>query len=146
MVFLEKAKYSNVGRDARDVIWSLNNHHTNANDMWYDALNNTPGRNGPEIGTPHESAVEYFIHWLDNDGLPFWPYWESVRSWWELRNHSNVKENAAESVPLGGAFWEDGANTFIHKGTNERRREDLSTDLSKRYLARAEQELGRDCA
>lgn len=190
LVFSEKAKYIYVGRDARDVMWSLHNHHANANGMWYDALNNTPGRVGPEIGAPAESPAEYFTNWLDNDGLPFWPYWENVRSWWELRNLSNVKlvhfanlkrdlpgqihdiaafldidvapdtmeaiiqhcsfdymkENASEAVPLGGAFWDGGAKTFIHKGTNGRWRDDLDTDVSDRYLARAEQELGHDCA
>ncbi len=190
LVFSEKAKYLYIGRDARDVMWSLHNHHITANDMWYDALNNTPGRVGSAIGRPPESAAEYFTHWLDNDGSPFWPYWENVRSWWELRDLANVKmihfadlkrdlpgqivdiaafldidiaadsmekilhhcsfdymkNNATESVPLGGAFWDGGAKTFIHKGTNGRWRDDLDAEVSARYLARAEQELGGDCA
>jgi len=190
LVFSEKAKYLYIGRDARDVMWSLHNHHVTANDMWYDALNNTPGRVGPEIGKPPESAAEYFTHWLDNEGAPFWPYWENVRSWWELSDLENVKlvhfadlkrdmpgqvadiaafldidvapdtmekilhhcsfdymkNNATESVPLGGAFWDGGAKTFIHKGTNGRWRDELDAEVSDRYLARAEKELGRDCA
>lgn len=190
LVFSDKAKYLYIGRDARDVIWSLHNHHINANDMWYDTLNNTPGRVGPEIGAPPESAAKYFTHWLDNDGSPFWPYWENVRSWWELRDHINVKlihfsdlkrdlpsqirdiaafldinvtpvtmqdilhhcsfdymkENASESAPLGGAFWDGGARTFIHKGTNGRWRDELDADVSDKYLARAEKELGQECA
>lgn len=91
LVFSENAKYIYVGRDARDVMWSMYNHHKTANEMWYDALNNTPGRVGPEIGKPPENAVKYFTHWLVNDGSPFWPYWENVRSWWELRGLTNVK-------------------------------------------------------
>ena len=190
LVFSEKAKYIYIGRDARDMVWSLFNHHTTANAMWYDALNNTPGRVGPEIGTPPASVVEYFEHWLDNDGDPFWPYWENVRSWWAIRDLPNVmfvhfadlkndlpgqiaaiaefldieialgtlpeildhcsfdymKTNAAASVPLGGAFWDGGAKTFIHKGVNGRWHDVLSDDLSNRYLAKAEQELGKDCA
>jgi aryl sulfotransferase len=190
LVFSDKAKYIYVGRDGRDVMWSMYNHHATANDMWYDALNNTPGRVGPKIGTPPESAAAYFTHWLDNDGAPFWPYWENVRSWWELRDLANVKfihfadlkrdlrgqiediaafldievasdtmdkvlhhcsfdymkNHATDSVPLGGAFWDGGAKTFIHKGTNGRWRDDLDAEVSNRYLARAEQELGHDCA
>ncbi len=49
LVFSEKAKYIYIARDARDVMWSMYNHHVTANEMWYDALNNTPGRVGPEI-------------------------------------------------------------------------------------------------
>lgn len=190
LVFSEKAKYIYVGRDARDVIWSLHNHHSTANEAWYDALNNTPGRVGPEIGRPPESPVEYFTHWLDNDGAPFWPYWENVHGWWALRDLANVKlihfadlksdlpgqirdiaafldidvapdtmetillhcsfdymkENASDTVPLGGAFWDGGAKTFIHKGTNGRWRDQLDVEVSERYLARVERELGHDCA
>ncbi|MBL4766113.1 MAG: sulfotransferase domain-containing protein [Rhodobacteraceae bacterium] len=190
LVFSDKAKYLYIGRDARDVMWSMYNHHVSANDMWYDALNNTPGRVGPEIGTPPETAAEYFSHWLDNDGAPFWPYWENIRSWWALRDLNNVKlvhfsdlkrdlagqirdiatyldikvdpktmddiihhctfdymqKNASESVPLGGAFWDGGAKTFIYKGTNGRWHDDLDPKVSDRYLARAEKELGHDCA
>jgi aryl sulfotransferase len=190
LVFSEKAKYLYIGRDARDMVWSLHNHHATANATWYDALNNTPGRVGPEIGTPPASTVEYFEHWLDNDGAPFWPYWENVRSWWAVRNLPNVmlvhfadlkkdlpgqvaaiaefldidiapgslpailehcsfdymKNNATESVPLGGAFWEGGAKSFIHKGENGRWRDVLSDDLNKRYLERVARELDPDCA
>ncbi len=44
LVFSEKAKYVYIGRDGRDIVWSLYNHHVTANETWYDALNNTPGR------------------------------------------------------------------------------------------------------
>jgi len=60
LVFSPKAKYIYIGRDGRDIIWSLYNHHINANDAWYDALNNTPGRVGPPIGPVQGSEPEYF--------------------------------------------------------------------------------------
>jgi aryl sulfotransferase len=28
---------------------------------------------------------------MDRDGHPFWPFWENVRTWWEIRNLPNVK-------------------------------------------------------
>ncbi len=190
LVFSPKAKYIYIGRDARDVMWSLYNHHVNANDMWYDALNNTPGLVGPKIGKPPASAAAYFEHWFDTDGAPFWPYWENVKSWWEIRDLPNVKlvhfadlkqdlqgqiediaafleieiapemigqivehctfdymkAHADASVPLGGAFWQGGAKTFIHKGTNGRWVDELSQDISARYEARARYELGDECA
>lgn len=67
----------------------------------------------------------------------------------EILDHCSfdyMKTNASASVPLGGAFWEGGAKTFIHKGVDGRWRDVLSDDLSKRYLKRAERELGPDCA
>ncbi len=42
LVFSPKAKYIYIGRDGRDVAWSMFNHHATANDHWYDALNGTP--------------------------------------------------------------------------------------------------------
>lgn len=90
LVFSEKAKYVYIARDGRDVIWSLYNHHANANDAWYGALNDTPGRVGPAIGRPPESISQYYHDWLDRDGYPWWSFWENVRSWWEVRNLPNV--------------------------------------------------------
>lgn len=190
MVFSEKAKYIYIGRDGRDVLWSLYNHHSNANDAWYDALNQTPGRVGPPIEPPCTSVTEYFDEWLAKDGYPFWSLWENVRTWWAAGNLPNVhvvhfanlkadmpgeirriaeflaipvdqskwekillhctfdymKANAAKSVPLGGAFWEGGAETFIHKGTNGRWREILSAEQIRQYEKRAMAELGAECA
>jgi aryl sulfotransferase len=190
LVFSGKAKYIYIGRDGRDVVWSMYNHHSTANDAWYDALNNTPGRVGPPIEEPPSSITEYFNDWLDRDGHPFWPFWENVRTWWELRNLPNVhfihfadlkkdmpgeirrladfleisiddniwdsillhcsfdymKANATQSVPLGGAFWDGGAKSFIHKGKNGRWRDTLSDEDAQKYEDRALEELGPDCA
>ncbi len=190
LVFSDKAKYIYIGRDGRDVVWSMYNHHVTANEGWYDALNNTPGRVGPPIEKPPSSITQYYHDWLDDDGHPFWPFWENVRSWWEIRNLRNVhfihfadlkkdmageirrvaeflgivvdedvwesillhcsfdymKANATQSVPLGGAFWDGGAKSFIHKGKNGRWRDTLSQEDVQKYENRAVEELGPDCA
>jgi aryl sulfotransferase len=39
LVFSPAAKYIYIGRDGRDVVWSMYNHHVNANEIWYEALN-----------------------------------------------------------------------------------------------------------
>ena len=91
LVFSPKAKYIYIGRDGRDVLWSLYNHHVTANDAWYAALNDTPGRVGPPIERTDLDVASYFRQWLKKDGYPFWPFWENVRSWWALRNLPNVK-------------------------------------------------------
>ncbi len=190
LVFSEKAKYIYIGRDGRDVAWSLYNHHLNANNAWYETLNNTPGRVGPPIEPPPSSITQYFHNWLDKDGYPFWSIWENVRTWWAIRDLPNVhlvhfanlkadmpgeirriaefietpldeskwetillhcsfdymKSNAKKSVPLGGAFWDGGAETFIHKGTNGRWRDTLSAEDVSKYEQRAAAELESDCA
>ena len=43
LVFSPKARYLYIARDGRDVVWSMYNHHATANDLWYEALNDTPG-------------------------------------------------------------------------------------------------------
>ncbi len=90
LVFSPKAKYLYIARDGRDVVWSMHNHHLNANQVWYDALNLTPGLVGPPIERPPEDVVQYFREWLAKDGHPWWPFWENIRSWWAIRNLPNV--------------------------------------------------------
>ena len=190
LVFSPRAKYLYVGRDGRDVVWSLYHHHRNANAAWYEALNDTPGRVGPPILPPTEDVRDYFLAWLEGDGQPFWSFWENVASWWAIRDLPNVllvhfadlkadlrgqveriasflelevaparwdailehcsfawmKRHAERAVPLGGAFWEGGAGTFIHQGTNGRWRDLLTQGDCDRYLAMAEARLGEACA
>lgn len=88
--FSDKARYIYIGRDGRDVVWSLYNHHAKANEKWYEAMNETPGLVGPKIGKPDPDICAYFRAWLDRDGFPFWAFWENIRSWWEIRHLPNV--------------------------------------------------------
>ncbi|NOT41388.1 MAG: sulfotransferase domain-containing protein [Alphaproteobacteria bacterium] len=190
LVYSPRAKYLYIGRDGRDVVWSLYNHHANANALWYQALNDTPGRVGPPIEPPPADIKQYFHDWLARDGHPFWPFWDNVRSWWAIRDLPNLmfvhfadlkrdlpgemrkmakfldiavdeadwpkildycsfdwmKANATKSVPLGGAFWDAGAQVFINKGVNGRWHETLSPADGAAYEARALAELGPACA
>ena len=184
------AKYLYIVRDGRDVVWSMYNHHANANALWYQALNDTPGRVGPPIELPPGSIRQYFLDWMERDGHPFWPYWENVRSWWQVRHLPNLilvhfedlkrdlpgmmrriagfldiaidearfptqvehctfawmKANAGQAAPLGGVFWDGGAETFIHKGVNGRWHDTLTPDDIRLYETRAVAELGPECA
>ncbi|HEX5125215.1 MAG TPA: sulfotransferase domain-containing protein, partial [Rhodocyclaceae bacterium] len=85
-----RAKYIYIGRDGRDVVWSLYNHHANANQLWYEALNDSPGRVGPPIEPPPEDVGQYWRDWMERDGHPWWPFWENVRGWWNIRDLPNV--------------------------------------------------------
>jgi aryl sulfotransferase len=190
LVYSPKAKYIYIGRDGRDVVWSLYNHHVNANQRWYDALNLTPGLVGPPIEPPPADIRQYWRDWLDRDGFPFWSQWENARSWWAIRGLPNVtfvhfnqlkqdlpgqmrriaafldiqvdesrwpaiveycsfnwmKRHGTQSVPLGGAFWDAGAEVFINKGVNGRWAEVLTLAESAEYEARSLAELGPACA
>ncbi len=91
LVFSEAAKYIYLARDGRDVVWSFYNHHANANDTWYEMINDTPGRVGPPIERPTGDIVAYFRDWMDRDGHPIWPFWENIRTWWAIRGLPNVR-------------------------------------------------------
>jgi aryl sulfotransferase len=91
LVFSPRARYIYIGRDGRDVVWSMFNHHINANQGWYDSVNDPPGRVGPPLEPPTtDDPVQYFRDWLDNDGRPFWSFWDNVRTWWPARALPNV--------------------------------------------------------
>lgn len=90
LVFSPGARYIFVARDGRDVVWSLYNHHASANARYYELLNNTPGRVGPPLDPPPPSIRQYYHDWLDKDGHPYWPFWENIKSWWEVRHLPNV--------------------------------------------------------
>ncbi len=190
LAYSPQAKYIYIGRDGRDVVWSMYNHFSRANQSLYDALNDTPGRIGPALERPPDSVHQYYRDWFDKDGHPVWPFWENIRSWWEIRELPNLmllhfselkadmpaqirriaefigtpidelrwpaivehctfdymKANAVQSVPLGGAFWDGGAQTFIHKGTNGRWKDTLTAAECAEYEAAARRELGDPCA
>ena len=57
-----------------------------------------------------------------------------------------MKANATETTPLGGVFWDGGAQTFVHKGTNGRWRDILTEQDCRRYEETARRELGEACA
>jgi aryl sulfotransferase len=57
-----------------------------------------------------------------------------------------MKANATRSVPLGGAFWDAGAQVFINKGVNGRWADVLTAEEKAEYEARATKELGAECA
>jgi aryl sulfotransferase len=57
-----------------------------------------------------------------------------------------MKRHATKTVPLGGAFWEGGAQTFVHQGTNGRWRDILTPEDCRRYEETARCELGEACA
>ena len=69
--------------------------------------------------------------------------------WGEILEYCSfdwMKRNATKSVPLGGAFWDAGAQVFINKGVNGRWTETLTQEDVAEYEARAVRELGPEAA
>jgi aryl sulfotransferase len=91
LTFSPKAKYLYIGRDGRDVLFSFHHHHSIGNALWYELLNDTPGRVGPPLRPPDPDVQRYFQTWLERDGYPIWSFWENVASWWAARDLPNVK-------------------------------------------------------
>jgi aryl sulfotransferase len=90
LVFSPKAKYLYIARDGRDVVWSLYNHHRKFKKDVIRSIDSVPWRVEPPLGEAPESVLQYFHDWLAHDGAPWWPFWEHVRSWWAIKDLSNV--------------------------------------------------------
>jgi aryl sulfotransferase len=89
-VFNPEVKHIYIGRDGRDVMWSMHNHQINMTPEMMDMLNSVPNLVGPALTPPPEDPREFFLQWLDDDGFPVWSLWENVRTWWEARALPNV--------------------------------------------------------
>jgi aryl sulfotransferase len=91
LVLSPKAKYLYVGRDVRDVVWSMHNHHRAFRPEFLDRLNGVPGLVGEPLGPADPDVRAYYHQFLERDAAPFWPFWSHVQSWWDVRDLPNVK-------------------------------------------------------
>jgi aryl sulfotransferase len=69
--------------------------------------------------------------------------------WETILHHCSfdyMKSNAANSVPLGGAFWDKGAKVFINKGINGRWRDVLQEEDNQKYQDLVDENLPPPCA
>lgn len=134
------ARFIYVARDGRDVLWSMHNHHTNATDHLYAAVNNPDGLVGPPFPREVPDVASYFRIWLAGNGEPWWPFWDNVRTWWAARERANVllvhfndlkrdldggmrRIAAFLGVRVDEATWRDrvGRCTFEHMKTHAHR-------------------------
>lgn len=87
--FGETIKYVYIGRDARDVAWSLHNHMM----LELEQLRqlNAGNATGEQIALP--GPREFYLNWLQTeDEAPGQEpsFWVNVQSWWNQRNRPNV--------------------------------------------------------
>jgi aryl sulfotransferase len=92
--FLETIKYVYIGRDARDVAWSLHNHML----LELEQLKALGPEQLKALGVAEQdlhlpSAREFYLHWLKapdeaHGQEPL--FWVNVQSWWNQRHRPNV--------------------------------------------------------
>jgi len=91
LVFSPRAKYIYVGRDARDVAWSLHHHMTHfapaAFEMFGEVVRRTGAAPPPPI--PDDVATFYRV-WLETDATSDTSFFANVRGWWDARELPNV--------------------------------------------------------
>lgn len=91
--FKPEMKYLFVGRDTRDVAWSMYNHHMLFTQEAYDAFNGVPGLVGTPLLPIHGDARAYYLYLLENghfEAQPDSPFWPCIQSWWEAREQPNI--------------------------------------------------------
>ena len=118
---------------------------------WYAALNDTPGRVGPPIEPPPGDIRQYWRDWMERDGYPFWPFWENVRTWWEIRDLPNVlfvhfanlkrdmpgqmrRIAAFLDIPIDETRWDDDPRVLFVRLDEEER--DQERSAGRRVLGR----------
>ena len=65
--FRTDVKYIYIGRDVRDVIWSMYHHQSSFSKMAYEAFNAVPGRVGPPLAPPGCDIKAYYHMFLEKN-------------------------------------------------------------------------------
>lgn len=79
-------KYIFVGRDPRDLVFNIFQFLMGTTQEWYDYFEKQKG----PIMRPPQDFQRFWEAWMENDGMPLWPYFSHLQSWWEKRNAENV--------------------------------------------------------
>lgn len=98
-----KAKYIYIGRDVRDVAWSIYNHHAGYTDAFLEMLNGRPDSTGPKMHRPSCDVRDFYHYFLETGGVfdaetgvPFGgniglsQFWEHTQSFWNCRRAPNL--------------------------------------------------------
>lgn len=95
--FYPQVQYIVVGRDARDVLMSLWNHHTNYAPGFLDFLNGLPDRVGDPMPAAPDDIHAFWRDWItrgwfpwESEGYPYWGNLHHTRTWWDYRHLPNI--------------------------------------------------------
>ena len=80
LVYSPRAKYITVGRDPRDVAWSLHNHFMGFNPEF-----------ARQIGLPpfNPDVRLFYLDFLEGRVQDL-PYWSHIQGWWDIRSLPNL--------------------------------------------------------
>lgn len=88
-------KYLFIGRDARDVVWSMFNHHEIMNPEAFTLFNDAPGRVGPPWTHEIRDVHQFYLTFLEQGWMPGHTpdtnFWNCIKQWWQVRDLPNVK-------------------------------------------------------
>ena len=90
LVFSPRAKYLYVGRDVRDVVWSLHNHFRAFTPFARERFAESGARTGTVLPAPMDDAREFYLRWLDGEEFRDPSFWRHVQGWWDARRLPNV--------------------------------------------------------
>jgi aryl sulfotransferase len=92
--FRPDLKYIYIGRDVRDVVWSMYHHHSHFTPQAYAAFNAVPDRIGPPLAPPGCDIRTYYHQFLDRNQVPGLmtdtEFWTHVQEFWDARTLPNV--------------------------------------------------------
>jgi aryl sulfotransferase len=87
-------KYIYIGRDVRDVVWSMYHHQTSFTPAAYQVFNSAPGLVGAPLAPPGCDVKTYYNSFLDKNFMPGMMeepgFWTHVQEFWDVRNLPNV--------------------------------------------------------
>jgi aryl sulfotransferase len=92
--FSASVKYVYIGRDGRDVVWSLYNHGASLSDASIERMNALDGP-WPKASRLELGVRDLYLHWLETDSFPvpdfdMPSFWDHVKGWWEQRRRPNI--------------------------------------------------------
>ena len=90
LVFSPRAKYLYIGRDARDVAWSLHHHFRSFTPFARAMFAESGKRTGTVLPPMPEDPREFYLGWLADDGTWQPSFWHHVQSWWHARDVPNL--------------------------------------------------------
>jgi aryl sulfotransferase len=103
LVYSPRAKYIFVGRDVRDIAWSLHNHQSSYSDFFLELINDRPDSLGPKMSRPTCGVRDFYLRFIDTGGV-FGPeagaayggdvalgsFWDHAESFWSRRDLPNL--------------------------------------------------------
>ena len=90
--FSPTMKYVYIGRDGRDVLWSVHNHCNSFTETAWNSINAAEGP-WPKWSAPTPDVRQYYLDWLETDTTPGFhdlSFWSHVQSWWDQRRRPNI--------------------------------------------------------